>query len=304
MFGARCHHIGKKHYKSIKDENLQVFSFDWGDLTNNSGYVQDFRIDMQGSVNNAIGIDFTDEYALYYLDEEGNKVGINSDFLTANNNDAIFSKFIRDTVAYEKLSNIAYTATLTTLGMPKEVPLLSIIKISVVYNGIPHYASGYYQVTGVTDTMDSSGFVTMYKLLKITEKVSVDVILNALNLGIKDKLSKTKYSNTTFGFFEDNVYRPAEYYDNERKQQEINEKLSPEHVAHVRAVWRGNEAAGQIFKENRQIDTIWKTVTPNVVYKRDPYVTVAIKKVLNSQTNYSVNAIQDTINEINNLKNK
>lgn len=52
-------------------------------------------------------------------------------------------------------------------GLLKPAILMTYVKLNVLFYGKKHISSGYYVVTEQTDSIDSNGFRTTLKLLRI-----------------------------------------------------------------------------------------------------------------------------------------
>lgn len=79
-----------------------------------------------------------------------------------------------------------YGATLTTMGIPCEIPISGVININafVGYNSSMrsriHHTSGNYMVQSVEDTIDASGFRTQWNLFKLNTLPLSDILDNTL----------------------------------------------------------------------------------------------------------------------------
>ena len=60
-----------------------------------------------------------------------------------------------------------YTANLRTLGLPKDVPMLTHIFVVPLIYGVEHHTGGEYVIQGQTDDISSQGFETTFKLFKV-----------------------------------------------------------------------------------------------------------------------------------------
>lgn len=64
----------------------------------------------------------------------------------------------------------AYKANLTTIGIPADIPIGTIINIKPIINGQEYHYAGQYMVTKTTDRIDTIGYTTEYDLFKIVPK--------------------------------------------------------------------------------------------------------------------------------------
>ncbi len=60
-----------------------------------------------------------------------------------------------------------YTATLTTLGVPDDVPILTHMKVVPLIYGKPHHTAGEYYSTKQTDSLSSAGYTSTFELFKV-----------------------------------------------------------------------------------------------------------------------------------------
>jgi len=60
-----------------------------------------------------------------------------------------------------------YTASLSTLGIPYDIPMLTHINVKPSIYGRLHYTAGEYRITKITDQISSGGFNTEFELIRI-----------------------------------------------------------------------------------------------------------------------------------------
>ena len=60
-----------------------------------------------------------------------------------------------------------YKASMTTLGIPAEIQILTSFMITPLIYGQPHNTAGVYQVLSVTDSLSSQGYTTEFSLNKV-----------------------------------------------------------------------------------------------------------------------------------------
>lgn len=75
--------------------------------------------------------------------------------------------YISEKSIWTQYSTYSYKATLTTLGIPVDIPLMTKFTIIPLLYGKAHHTQGVYMVTSMTDTIDSSGFTTTFNLIKL-----------------------------------------------------------------------------------------------------------------------------------------
>lgn len=66
----------------------------------------------------------------------------------------------------------SYKANLTTLGIPADIPIGTIINIKPIINGQEYHYAGTYMITKTTDRIDTNGYTTEYDLFKVVPKSS------------------------------------------------------------------------------------------------------------------------------------
>ena len=88
------------------------------------------------------------------------------------------SEFIYEKQLWAKCINYVYKAQLQTIGIPCEFSLVNAyIKVIPLIYGKAHHTQGVYQVTKITDTINSSGFVSSYELIKCASKETEQLYL-------------------------------------------------------------------------------------------------------------------------------
>lgn len=75
--------------------------------------------------------------------------------------------YISEKTIWTQYSTYSYKATLTTIGIPMEIPLMTRFMIIPLLYGKAHHTRGVYMVTSMTDSIDSSGFTTTFNLIKL-----------------------------------------------------------------------------------------------------------------------------------------
>lgn len=72
-----------------------------------------------------------------------------------------------DKTWWTNVTQYPINATLVIKGLLRPAVLMSYVKLNVLFYGRKHIASGYYTITKQTDTIDSSGYRTTLKLLRV-----------------------------------------------------------------------------------------------------------------------------------------
>ena len=60
-----------------------------------------------------------------------------------------------------------YEATMTTIGVPCEIPITGLLGIHPIIYDSEHHSGGTYMVTEIEDVINASGFTTNWKLMKV-----------------------------------------------------------------------------------------------------------------------------------------
>lgn len=90
----------------------------------------------------------------------------------------------------------AYKANLTTIGIPADIPIGTIINIKPIINGQEYHYAGQYMVTKTTDRIDTNGYTTEYDLFKIVPKSSeIEKIFEEKKQEAEDTEQKIKAEN-------------------------------------------------------------------------------------------------------------
>lgn len=176
------------------NEQNATIVFDWGRTSSKStgpnatGYasnmVLDFQVDFNGQIPLAFNI-LTDEDAKRYgIDQEGNIVSVdllnqlpttidaNIDTITESDKGKNIKETALEIRTWIQAIQYSYTATLRTIGIPTDIPIGGYFKIVPTIQGKKHSTAGIYMVLNSEDTIDSNGFETTMKLMKVTnEKV-------------------------------------------------------------------------------------------------------------------------------------
>lgn len=65
------------------------------------------------------------------------------------------------------IKNAVYTADMTTVGIPADIPIGTIITVSPIINGYKYHYSGSYMILKTIDRIDTNGYTTEYELFKL-----------------------------------------------------------------------------------------------------------------------------------------
>ena len=102
---------------------------------------------------------------VYDIDNDGNIYSTKTNSLVTNN------KFNRPNVImsewWKRVTEYPISATLTIKGLMKAVMLGSYIRVNVLFYGNQDLASGLYVITGQSDSISGSGYITTLSLLRV-----------------------------------------------------------------------------------------------------------------------------------------
>ena len=73
---------------------------------------------------------------------------------------------------WKKVTDVPYTATMTTVGMPfEEITIATtLFKIVPLIYGRAHFTQGNYMVTGIRDIIDANGYSTTFQLMRVVDQ--------------------------------------------------------------------------------------------------------------------------------------
>ena len=108
------------------------------------------------------------------MDEEGNIITVQGLGAaregTLGSSDKGVASTIQEYSNWAFVTQYPYSATMTIIGCPCEVPMIGKIAINALMGSEKHHSSGVYYTLKKTDTINSSGFWSEFELFKITPK--------------------------------------------------------------------------------------------------------------------------------------
>ena len=154
-------------------------TFNWfgpGEDSGNTytGIVKEWNPKYEGSVLFGMAVNLlshNDSTSYYTMDAEGNIIqvqglGAAREGTLTGTNDGIAST-IQEYSNWAFLTQYPYSATMTIIGCPCEVPMIGKIMINALMGSEKHHSSGVYFVLKKTDTINNSGFWSEFELFKI-----------------------------------------------------------------------------------------------------------------------------------------
>lgn len=155
-------------------------TFNWfgsrlGDDANTySGLVKNWNPKFEGSALFGLAVNLLshDGSTSYYtMDEEGTIIQVQGLGAaregTLGTGDKGIASTIQEYSNWAFLTQYPYSATMTTIGCPCEVPMIGKIAINALMGSEIHHSSGIYYVLKKTDTINNSGFWSDFELFKI-----------------------------------------------------------------------------------------------------------------------------------------
>lgn len=158
----------------------------------------------------------------YYVDEKGDVYSF-YDIRSYNDSLSGNDKFT-SLASYASSIQYNYSANLTTLGIPADIPLGTIIRIRPIINGKEYHYGGYYMINKTTDRIDTNGYTTEYELFKLTKAKDSDIIK-----GEETLVTSNGKGNTIWRLVDANgnivLYTNEKDYQNALAKQEIQNKI-------------------------------------------------------------------------------
>ena len=158
----------------------------------------------------------------YYVNEKGDvyayyNINGESDKLSGNEK-------LAPLASYATAVQYNYSANLTTLGIPADIPLGTIIRIRPIINGKEYHYGGYYMITKTTDRIDTNGYTTEYELFKLTKAKNSNIVKGKETLvtsnGKKDPFWELMNANGDMV-----IYTNEKDYQNALAKQQVQNKI-------------------------------------------------------------------------------
>ena len=147
--------------------SLDCYSLDIGFDYQTNNAVTQFTIDNQEAYS--IYYDYskklsTNEY-VQRIDDNGTLSSIYAPIISSNNDQGV--TYPQDENWWKNVTQYPISATLQIRGLLRPAILMSKIDIGVIFYGKLHVSTGSYIITQQTDTIDTSGFYTTLKLVRV-----------------------------------------------------------------------------------------------------------------------------------------
>lgn len=136
--------------------------------TKNNNIVKSFTPDFNFETiwNKDIFLDDNDKAKSWFIDKDN----VARSYEDPNNTSFLIGDKGKEAKSITTFSNaiqLAYNAELTTIGIPADIPIGTIINIKPIINGQEYHYAGKYMVTKTIDRIDTNGYTTEYELFKI-----------------------------------------------------------------------------------------------------------------------------------------
>lgn len=146
--------------------------------------------------NKDIFLDDNDKAKSWFIDKDNvarsYEDSNNTSFLTGD-----AGKSAKSISTFSDAIQFAYTAEMTTIGIPADIPIGTLINIKPIINGQEYHYAGKYMVTKTIDRIDTNGYTTEYELFKIVPPSSeVEEILEQKKQESETQQNKTNQQET------------------------------------------------------------------------------------------------------------
>ena len=153
-----------------------VYDYDFKGYTLDNNLLIDYNLDYDGTVALAVaGSTSTDsKNNIIYIDANGQlqaKASITKDMFVSGEIDEVLVK--KQNTWVDKIS-CANKCTMTTFGLPFEIPIGAVFRVRLFINNKPHHTSGRCYVTGIVDRIENSSFTTTFSMIRLPGKGGVE----------------------------------------------------------------------------------------------------------------------------------
>lgn len=155
-------------YKYDPNKDIQTIDIVFDIMNEGNSIVKSFETSFKGSVLAAlVGAQIKDENNKpCNVDEDGTIID-SSTLLNVTPIGDVESDINSEAANWATAVHHCYKATLSTMGLPCEIPINTKFNIKPIIYTQQHHTGGYYMCTKSTDTLDSSGFTTTLELMKL-----------------------------------------------------------------------------------------------------------------------------------------
>lgn len=152
----------------ISSNENEVYDYNFKGYTLDNVLLIDYSLNYDGTV--ALSVSNTDsgeEDNTIYVNSEGklvNKAVPTRDLFVEGELDEILVQKQNDWLDLMSCSN---NCTMTTVGLPFEIPVGSIFNVQMYIDETPHHSSGRCYVTGITDNISNGNFTTTFNMIRL-----------------------------------------------------------------------------------------------------------------------------------------
>lgn len=133
--------------------------------------VKKWKPQFKGSVLFALALnEQATKEEFYTMDQDGNVLqvkGLGAAKQGVNADNSAITNTLQEYARWAFRTQYPYEATMTTIGLPCEIPMTGTMRIKPLMYGTEHHSGGIYMCLGKKDTISSSGFYTDIKLFKV-----------------------------------------------------------------------------------------------------------------------------------------
>jgi hypothetical protein len=149
------------------DKNVK-FVFNW--LSRDADLVISFQTEFKGAVLLAqkINTSYTNNNNTRYgIDQKGDNITADMKTHQKASGSSSSSDSAESRKTWAQATLTSYKATLTTLGIPAQIDISTVVKVVPLVYGKAHHTQGNYMITSITDNIDTSGFNTTLEMFKL-----------------------------------------------------------------------------------------------------------------------------------------
>lgn len=186
--------------QKLQEDRIVNVVYEYPTKKNNvvMSFTPEFKFEIIWGKDIFLGGEDEEFYKTHYIDENGVvKAYTNLNTSEIKDNPQEETASIN---TFAKTMQYNYKANLTTIGIPVDIPIGTIMYICPVINGYKYHYAGYYMILKTTDRLDTNGYTTEYDLMKLSaertyeEKTAqaVENTLSSAGAGVVQTVDNTK----------------------------------------------------------------------------------------------------------------
>lgn len=154
--------------QKLQEDRIVNVVYEYPTKKNNvvMSFTPEFKFEIIWEKDVFLGGEDEEFYKTHYIDENGAVkayTNLNTSEIKDNPQEEIAS-----INTFAKTMQYNYKANLTTIGIPVDIPIGTIMYICPVINGYKYHYAGYYMILKTTDRLDTNGYTTEYDLMKLS----------------------------------------------------------------------------------------------------------------------------------------